>query len=86
MKKTEKTTAWYDFLVQKEHLFLRNIYSYEDLKKSENISALQNITMPLTIFFDIVVLLNRYYNKNSNVVDVEHDIMETFLDTTLVSI
>ena len=85
-EKTEKTTAWYDFLVQKEHLFLRNIYSYEDLKKSENISALQNITMPLTIFFDIVVLLNRYYNKNSNVVDVEHDIMETFLDTTLVSI
>ena len=42
MKKIEKITAYYDFSVQKEHLFIRNIYSKEDFLSMENLSTLQN--------------------------------------------
>ena len=43
-EKTNKITTRYDFAVQKEHLFLGNIYSDADLKKSENISTFKNTT------------------------------------------
>ena len=38
---TDKLTTWYDFTVQKEHLFLRNIYSEQELKQSERIKDLK---------------------------------------------
>lgn len=41
-EKIEKITAYYDFSVQKEHLFIRNIYSKEDFLSMENLSTLQN--------------------------------------------
>ena len=34
-------------------------------------------------FLRIAILLNKYYNKNSNVEDVDHDVMATLLDKTL---
>ena len=40
-EKTGKLTTWYDFTIQKEHLFLINIYSCKELKWSENISTLE---------------------------------------------
>ena len=51
MKNQQKLyPTWYDFTVQKEYLFLKNIYSSDDLAKSESISSLKNFTMLLTIF------------------------------------
>ena len=58
---------------------------YEDLKKIENISTLKKCYTAFDYFLHLVVLLNKYYNKNSNVEDVDHDVMETFLDTTWCS-
>ena len=50
-QKAEKLTTWYDFIVQKKHLFLRNIYSYDDLKKSKNVITLESFYHTLTFFF-----------------------------------
>ena len=50
-RKSEKLATWYDFIVQKKHLFLRNIYSYDDLKKSKNVITLENFYHPLSFFF-----------------------------------
>ena len=82
-QKTEKLTTWYNFTIQKEHLFSRNIYSDNELKKYENISTLEKFYQAFDPFLHVVVLLNKYYNKNRNNEDVDHDVMETFLDTTL---
>ena len=35
------------------------------------------------IFFCTVSLLDKYYYKNSNIEDVDQNVMKTFLDTTL---
>ena len=80
---TNKITTAYDFTVQKKHLFSRNVYSHVDLKKSENISTLKNYYLAFNYFLHIVVLLNRYYNKNSYIEDLDHDVMATILDKTL---
>ena len=53
-----------------------------DLKKSENIGTLKNYYIAFKYFLHIVVLLNKY-NKNSDVEDVDQNVMATFLDRTL---
>ena len=63
-------------------MFLKNIYSDVDLKKSENIGTLKNYYIAFKYFLHIVVLLNKY-NKNSDVEDVDQNVMATFLDRTL---
>ena len=62
---------------------LRNIYSDKILKKAENISDLKIYFIAFDYFLYIVELLNKYYNKNSNIEDVDHDVMATILDKTL---
>ena len=62
---------------------LRNIYSDKILKKSENISDLKIYFIAFDYFLYIVELLDKYYNKNSNIEDVDHDVMATILDKTL---
>ena len=80
-KKKKKMTTWYNLTVQKEHLFLRNIYP--DKEKSENIGYLKKYYVAFDYFLHIFVILNKYYNKNSNIEDVDHDVLETVLDRTL---
>ena len=79
-EKTKKITIWYNFTVQKEQLLLRNIYSKKDLKKSKNFSEK---IIAYNYFVHIVRLLNKYYYKNSNIEDVDHEVMETLLERTL---
>ena len=63
-------------------MFLRNIYSDADLKKSENIGTLKNYYIAFDYFLHTVVLLNKY-NKNSDIEDVDQNVMATFLRRTL---
>ena len=84
-QKTEKLTTWYDFTVKKEHIVSRYIYLYDELKKFENVSTLENFNRAFVFFLHLIVLLTKYYNKNSDTEDVHHDVMEIFLGTTLNS-
>ena len=62
-EKIAKITAWYDFIVQKEHIFIRNIYSREDILSMENLSTLRNYFKKFGRFLKTVILLERYFNK-----------------------
>ena len=64
-------------------MFLKNIYPDKDLKKAENKSDLKKYYFAFDYFLHTVGLLNNYHNKNSNIEDVDHGVMETFLDRTL---
>ena len=65
-KKTEKITVWYDFVVQQEHLFLRNIYSREDTLSMQSLNTLQNYYKEFCCFSKTVIFLERYFNKLTN--------------------
>lgn len=80
---TERPTTWYNFVVQKEYLFLRNIYPYDDLKKSENVSSLEKYCKAFGFFLHVAVLLNKYYNERIRVEKLNDDIMKIFLHMTL---
>ena len=76
---------WYDFTVRKEHLFLRNIYSSQELKQSENIKDLEHYYRAFDYFLHVTILLSKCYNKNSKIEFVHHDDMVRLLDETLDS-
>ena len=50
----EGKKRWYDFIVDREYLFIRNIYSEDELKEMENIKdiffIIKSITRSLIIF------------------------------------
>ena len=70
-------------MFQKKNLFLKNIYPDKDLKNAENKSDLKKCYIAFDYFLHTVVLLNNYHNKSSNIEDVDHGVIETFLDSTL---
>ena len=72
-------------LNKKNIYFLRNVYSEQELKQSERINDLKQYYEAFEYFLHIVVLLNKYYNKDSEIEFVDHDVMENFLDVTLNS-
>lgn len=63
--------------------FLRNVYSEQELKQSERINDLKQYYEAFEYFLHIVVLLNKYYNKDSEIEFVDHDVMENFLDVNV---
>ena len=49
--------TWYDFVVEKEQLFIRNIYSKEEHADMENISHIADYHREFGRFVKIVMLL-----------------------------
>lgn len=49
--KIEKMTSWYDFIIHKEHLFIRNNFSREDILSMKKLNTLQNYYEKIGRFF-----------------------------------
>ena len=58
--------TYYDFVVQKEHCFLRNIFDPDNLKKSKSMDTIGAYFAAFEKFLKIVVLLENQYTSNSN--------------------
>ena len=56
-EKTLNLMTWYDFTVQQEYLFLKNIYNAEDFEKIENLKTLEDFYDVFEYFTETVVLL-----------------------------
>ena len=72
-------------LNKKNIYFLHNICSEPEVKQSERINDLIQYYEAFEYFLHIVVLLNKYYNKDSEYEFVDHDVTKNFLDVKLNS-
>ena len=77
---SEEITTFLDFEISKEHSFFRNIFDYEELKLSKNISTLEKYHQAFKKMLRIVVLLNTNYAKGSDVEDISDDCMIEFIN------
>ena len=50
---------WFDFLVETEHLFIRNIYIEDDLEQMENVKNTCNYYASFEIFVELVPIVER---------------------------
>ena len=70
--------SYSDFLIRKEHKFLRNIYSFEDLQKSKNLKDLENYHVAFQKSLGVVIFM-KYGLKNSITYDdIYHDDLKEF--------
>ena len=70
--------TYYDFVVQKEHCFLRNIFDQDNLKKSKNMDTIGVYFAAFEKFLKIVALLENQYTSNSNIEDVSEECLIDF--------
>ena len=56
-EKTLSLTTWYDFTVQQEYLFLRNMYNAKDFEKMEKLKTPVDFHDVFEYFIETVVLL-----------------------------
>ena len=69
----EKITTFLDFVIEKEHSFIRNIFDHDKLKLSKNIETLEKYEASFKKMLRIVVLLNTNYSKERDVEDISDD-------------
>ena len=62
-----KELTYYDFIIRREHMLLRNIYNLEVLRKSPSLGTLEGYYDSFMFFVRVFILLYEFYIKNSNI-------------------
>lgn len=74
---------FYNFVVKKEHFFLRNIFNEDDFKNLDAIKYIETYYKNFKRLIECSLLLHKYYNRDSEINNVDHDCIETFIKNDL---
>ena len=66
----EKIQTYLDFVISKEHAFIRNIFNKEDLEYCAKIKTWENYHEHFRLFLQIVIFLNARYSRESDIEDI----------------
>ena len=69
-----------DFIIKKEHMFLRNIFSKEELLKSSSINTFESFHKHFIEFLEIVVFLEEAINSSLQFSDCSYPNLIRFID------
>ena len=69
--------TYLDFVFEKEHSFIRNIFS--DKKLSERINKIDSYYTNFTYFIQIVSLLHKHYCTESDIEDIDNNCIVNFI-------
>ena len=75
--------SYADFVVKKEHMFLRNIFSKEQLSKSLAIFTFESFHKNFIDFLEIVIFLEEGINSLSQISDCSYPNLIVFIQKTL---
>lgn len=67
---SQKITICLDFVISKEHAFIRNIFDQFELKQSDWIIAIEKYHELSRKILQIIVLLNTRYSNKSDIEDI----------------
>ena len=67
--------TYYDFIVKKQHLFLRNVYDDDVLKSSKQIKDLKTYYESFNKVVHCAIFSDKYYSIDSDIFDIDHDCM-----------
>ena len=69
----EKLMTWSDFIIFKEHKFLRNIFSSDELSKTNNLKDFKTFHEKFVGFLKIVVFLQSVFHTSEDLDDCFYD-------------
>ena len=70
-------STYLDFVIVKEHAFIRNVFDHVELKQS--IKAYEKHHESFRKMFQVVVLLNTSYSNESDIEDISDDCIAKFV-------
>ena len=76
----EKLSTSLDFVIAKEHAFIRNIFDYDELKQSKSIETHERYQERFRKMLQIVVLSNTTYLNESDIEDILDDCIAEFVN------
>ena len=76
----KKTSTYLDFFIAKEHAFIRNIFDYDELKRSNSIETHEKDYEAFRKMLQIFVLLNTSYSNESDTEDISDDCIAEFVN------
>lgn len=76
----ENITAYLNFMKFVEHLFITDIFKYEELKMSKSIQTLENYHQVFKKMLQLVALLNTNYSSESDIEDISDDCVAEFVE------
>ena len=72
-----------DFIIKKEHMFLRNIFSKEELMKSQPLCTFESFHKHFIKFLEVVIFLEQGMNSLIYLSDCSVPALNTFIETYL---
>ena len=75
----ENEMSYLDFLIRKEHAFIRNIFDEKELKKSKNIATLENYQAAMGLFVHLVKVAEQEIKTVENYDMIYDEKLENFL-------
>ena len=72
-----------DFIIKKEHMFLRNIFSEDELKKSAALCSFESFHKHFIEFLEIVIFMEEGLNACSHFSDCSYPSLVKFIETHL---
>ena len=80
----EKIQTYLDFVISKEHDFIRNIFNKEDLEYCAKIKTWENYYESFRLFLQIVIFLNTRYSRESDIEDIFYNCIEQFVQNNAI--
>ena len=75
--------TFYHFVVKKEHLFPKKYLWWRWPKNSNAIKDIETYRKNFKIFIKCSLLLDKYYNRNREIDNANHDCIETIIENDL---
>ena len=72
-------STYLDFVIVKEHAFIRNVFDHVELKQSKSTKAYEKHHESFRKMFQVVVLLNTSYSNESDIEDISDDCIAKFV-------
>ena len=79
-----KLMSYSDFIIFKGHKFLRNIFSSDELAKTNSLKELKTFREKFVSFLKTVVFLQNAFNTSEDLDDCFNDDLLDFLDTAVL--
>ena len=83
--KSEEMT-YLDYVIKKEHCFIRNIFDPDHLSQSKNLKSFETYFESFKLLLRILALLDNVYTNDSDIEDISHECLVQFLSENDIEI
>ena len=75
-----KEITYLNFVIKREHAFIRNVFEPEDLRKTDKVKTLESYFDNFNLFLQLLALLDSSYSSESDIEDICDECVANFVE------